>query len=122
MKDNHLKKYLFLTFVLTLFSVTGMAQMNFVVGDPLPDAPQLAPRGASPVGVQTLNLVKPDSIDFAHITRDNPEPRYDRPLTVEVWYPAVIPAGETEQVLYEDTWGAPTNPNRLFLLRLRDAL
>ena len=87
--------------------------MNVVVSDPLPDAPQLAPRGSYHVGVQTLNLVKPNAIDFVHITRDNPEPRYDRPLTVEVWYPAIIPPGKTEQVFYEDYLGRSDRPEPL---------
>ena len=111
--DNLVKKCFLLTFVLTLFSVTGMAQMNFVVGDLLLDAPQLASRGAYHIGVQTLNLVKPNSLDFVHITRGNPEPRYDRPLTVEVWYPAVIPPDKTEQVFYEDHLGRSDQPEPL---------
>ncbi|WP_299045505.1 dienelactone hydrolase [uncultured Tateyamaria sp.] len=52
-----------------------------------PDAPALAPYGSWPVGVQTLDVSIPDSIDILNVT-GNEAPRYDRPLTLEVWYPA----------------------------------
>lgn len=52
-----------------------------------PDAPALAAYGALPVGVQTLYLTHPDQIDVLAIDGDD-IPRYDRPLTVEIWYPA----------------------------------
>jgi predicted dienelactone hydrolase len=52
-----------------------------------PDAPQLADYGTLPVGVQTLSFTNPDQIDVLAITGDT-QPRYDRPITLEVWYPA----------------------------------
>jgi predicted dienelactone hydrolase len=52
-----------------------------------PDAPALAPYGPFPIGVQTLAVSIPDSIDVLNIN-GNRVPRYDRPLTLEVWYPA----------------------------------
>ncbi len=52
-----------------------------------PDAPVLAPYGNHPVGVQTLNATILDSIDVINIEGKS-VPRYDRPLTLEVWYPA----------------------------------
>lgn len=50
------------------------------------NAPDLAGYGPHPVGVETLHLVNPGQVDVlrsAHRTR-----RADRPLTVELWYPA----------------------------------
>lgn len=58
-----------------------------------PDAPELAPYGPYPIGVQTLQVTIPDSVDVLNVT-GNEVPRYDRPLTLEVWYPA---APGTEQ-------------------------
>jgi predicted dienelactone hydrolase len=58
-----------------------------------PDAPELAPYGALPIGVQTLQFTNPGQIDILNTTADA-APLYDRPLTVEVWYPA---ADGTEQ-------------------------
>ncbi|MGL4320857.1 MAG: alpha/beta hydrolase family protein [Paracoccaceae bacterium] len=52
-----------------------------------PDAPALAARGPHPVGVRTLHLVDPGRIDVLRMTATS-TPRYDRPLPVELWYPA----------------------------------
>ncbi len=57
-----------------------------------PDAPALAAYGDQMVGVRELTLVHKDQIDIANVTADmtTPDqmPRYDRPLPVEIWYPA----------------------------------
>jgi predicted dienelactone hydrolase len=52
-----------------------------------PDAPALAAFGVLPVGVQTLAVTVPDQIDVLAIEGAD-LPRYDRPLVLEVWYPA----------------------------------
>ena len=52
-----------------------------------PDAPQLADYGLLPVGVQTMPLVHPDQVDVVSINGAD-TPRYNRPLIVEIWYPA----------------------------------
>lgn len=58
----------------------------------LPNAPSLAAYGDMPVGVRTIELVNPDQIDILAIDPQAEKPaewpRYDRPLTVEMWYPA----------------------------------
>ncbi|MGY6707790.1 MAG: alpha/beta hydrolase family protein [Rhizobiaceae bacterium] len=58
-----------------------------------PDAPALAAFGDHPVGVRTIDLVNPDQIDIVNVTEGEEHPRYDRELTVEVWYPAAEGAG-----------------------------
>lgn len=77
---------------------------GFIYGDALPDAPELAARGAYGVGVTTVELVNPDQIDVLNLGA-NPDARYDRPLTVEVWYPAIIPDGEAELTTYDSYVG-----------------
>ena len=62
---------------------------SYINGDALMSAPDLAYRGTFAVGVRTLKVVDPDRIDIANYREENPDPRYDRPLTLEVWYPAV---------------------------------
>ena len=76
---------------------------------PPADAPELAPRGRWPVGVRTLDLVNPGQVDILHFDPlSGKAPLYDRPLKIEVWYPAVIPAGKEERVIYESAMpGAP---------------
>ena len=62
-----------------------------------PDAPELAARGEHAVGVRTIELVSKDRLDVLAGTGAT----YDRPLTVELWYPAAgtDPQAETR---YED--------------------
>jgi predicted dienelactone hydrolase len=41
-------------------------------------------------------------VDILHFDKTTGKaPLYDRPLTVEVWYPAVIPPDQTEQTTYQ---------------------
>ncbi len=77
---------------------------QFLYGDSLPDAPELAKRGDYGVGVRTYNLVNPDQIDVLNLAED-PSARYDRPLTVEVWYPAIIPEDSEELTTYQSGIG-----------------
>jgi hypothetical protein len=58
-----------------------------------PDAPELAAFGGHAVGVRTLDVVDPGRIDILNTTSGAEAPRYDRPLTLEVWYPAALPEG-----------------------------
>lgn len=61
-----------------------------------PDAPALAALGPHQVGVRTITLRNPDQIDILKVEADKSPPRYDRPLKVEVWYPATVnqPGGD----------------------------
>ena len=70
-----------------------------------PDAPELAAYGDFAVGVQSLELTNPDQIDILQLDNAQPKPdplpRYDRPLTVELWYPADASAsGDTALKAY----------------------
>jgi hypothetical protein len=69
-----------------VMSGTAMADTNRVDGQ-RPDAPELAAPGPNAVGVRTLNLVNKGQIDIVNV-KDGKKPMYDRPLTVEVWYPS----------------------------------
>jgi fermentation-respiration switch protein FrsA (DUF1100 family) len=64
--------------------------------------PELAQRGQYTVGVRTVNLVHKGQVDVLHFdTATNKAPLYDRPLTVEVWYPAARSDGQTESTVYQ---------------------
>jgi len=71
-----------------------------------PDAPELAARGPHGVGVTTLSAVNPGQADIARAVAGRPVPVYDRPFTLEVWYPADVapgtPASPYENVLLRD--------------------
>ena len=103
-----MKKLLVLGLCLVVSSV--FAQDNVMFGDMRPDAPELAARGEFGVGVRTITVTHADQIDILNATNAEPEPRYDRSLTLEVWYPAVIGEGETPIVTYEETLGRADDP------------
>ncbi len=78
---------------------------------PPADAPELASRGTFAVGVRTVELVNPHQPDILHFDRDTGKaPLYDRPLTVEIWYPATIPPGREERVVYESAMPGTPRP------------
>ena len=110
-------KFFFPTFLLFLliFTEGALAQMSpesaFVVGDALPDAPELAARGTFKVGVQTLEFVNKGQINILK-SEDGVDPLYDRPLKVEVWYPATIPSGTQESVIYDEVLGIANDKKR----------
>jgi predicted dienelactone hydrolase len=76
-----------------------------VVGDAMPGAPTLASRGELKVGVKTLSFVNTKVVDVLGSTEKDPFPLYDRSLTVEVWYPAVVKEGQEEITVYTDHLG-----------------
>jgi len=57
-----------------------------------PDAPELAAYGKFETGVRQVEIVNKDQIDIVRIDPKKPKPtewpRYDRALTLEIWYPA----------------------------------
>lgn len=93
-----------LTFLMTrAFAQDAPAETAaFVNSDTRPDAPELAPRGTFHVGVRTLDVIHPDQVDVLGRLGGDADARYDRPLTLEIWYPALIPDGQVEQTTYEN--------------------
>ncbi|HWG85044.1 MAG TPA: dienelactone hydrolase [Deinococcales bacterium] len=78
---------------------TASAQTNRVDGI-RPDAPQLAARGKQAVGVGTLTLVNKGQVNVPAVRAGQPNPTYDRSLTIEVWYPGSLPEGARAGVEY----------------------
>jgi predicted dienelactone hydrolase len=110
-----------------LATAVALAQQAPIFSVPPADAPQLAARGKWAVGVRTIELVhtaQPDILRFDAAT--GRAPLTDRALTIEIWYPATIPAGKEERVVYESAMpGAPSpdTPKRFSIYgrALRDA-
>lgn len=72
--------------VIFLLAVTGgmtLAEENRI-DQRLPEAPELAQPGPYTVGVRTVDLLYADRPDVL----TGPQARYDRPLRLEIWYPA----------------------------------
>jgi len=101
---------LLLSLSLFFFLLNGLviprvhAQTNdFLYGDPLPDAPELSTRGEYKVGVQTINLVNKNQVDILN-SKEGKDPLYDRPITIEVWYPANV-GDDAKTVVYNEVMG-----------------
>ncbi|POR03071.1 hypothetical protein AU468_05815 [Alkalispirochaeta sphaeroplastigenens] len=91
----------------------GIVSINAV----RPDAPELARLQRAGVGVRTMEFINPDQLDVEALIRGVGEARSDRPLPVEIWYPAT---GEGQGSLYEVT-GRDGNPLTLRGSARRDA-
>ena len=97
-------RYSIAVLMFQVVSTVALAQQTHpdVFSAPPADAPLLAPRGSYSVGVRTLDLVHRDQVDILHVDKETGKaPLYNRPLKVEVWYPAVIPTGQQERTVYE---------------------
>ena len=114
MKFSFLKGLIILIGFVFFTDIETQAQASvepFVIGDALPDAPELAARGTYKVGVQTLDLVNKGQIDILK-AKAGVEPLYDRPLKIEVWYPTALPEGVKEMITYDEVLGMSNNPKR----------
>jgi predicted dienelactone hydrolase len=91
----------------------NLKETDFFYGDPRGDAPELSPRGSHKVGVRTLQLVNPNQLDILSYSEQQPNPHYDRKLTIEVWYPAKLKADQKQITTYSDVLGhGASNPAR----------
>lgn len=91
---------LYVALGVTLCAAQSLSEQAFSV--PSADAPELAPRGTFAVGVRTVEIKNPAQPDILNFDKASGRaPLYDRPLTVEVWYPAIIPSGKEERTTYE---------------------
>ncbi len=101
-----------LVFIVAIAELNAQSPVpNFIFGDALPDAPELSARGKYQVGVRTLDFVNKDQVDVLK-TKDGVDPHYDRPLKVEIWYPAVLKEGQKEIVTYDQVMGQFNDPKR----------
>ena len=59
-----------------------------------PSAPELASYGQYSIGVRTVQATDKNRPDVLSTKEGGPTARYDRTLTLEVWYPATLAAGQ----------------------------
>jgi predicted dienelactone hydrolase len=59
-----------------------------------PTAPELASYGKYAIGVRTIQATDKNRPDILATNEGGPTARYDRTLTLEVWYPAALAAGQ----------------------------
>ncbi len=79
--------------VLVLASASLVAQQNRI-DVVTPHAPELAGYGPLDIGVRTLQITDRNRPDILNTKDGSPVARYDRTLTIEVWYPAALAAGQ----------------------------
>ncbi len=83
----------------------AMANSEMTLGNRIdqlrPDAPALAAHGPHAIGVRSLQVSNPNQINILAVNGGQPLPRYDRPLTLEVWYPAALAEGEAQGGSYD---------------------
>lgn len=95
---------IFLNLYLPYSGYSQTTGKEFIYGDALPDAPELAKRGEFKVGVRTLDFVNKNQIDILK-SKGGVDPTYDRPLKVEVWYPCESTKKDSETILYDEFMG-----------------
>ena len=79
--------------VLACATATLWAQQNRI--DTItPSAPELASYGALNIGVRTIQVTDKKRPDILYTKEGGPVAEYDRTLTLEVWYPAALAAGQ----------------------------
>jgi predicted dienelactone hydrolase len=59
-----------------------------------PSAPELAPYGKYAIGVRTIQATDKNRPDILATKEGGPTARYDRTLTLEIWYPAALAPGQ----------------------------
>jgi len=79
--------------VLVLASAGLFAQQNRI-DVVTPSAPELAAHGPLDIGVRTIQVTDKNRPDILNTKDGGPVARYDRTLTLEVWYPATLAAGQ----------------------------
>ena len=113
-------RVLFLVVLAAALAGSALAQQNHI-DSVTPAAPALAAYGTYDIGVRTLQVTDKDRPDILSTTEGSPVARYDRTLTVEVWYPAKLAAGQKAGGEYRVITRDPSIMATLYGKAVRDA-
>src|SRR5687768_3460605 len=106
--------------VAALTTISASAQNNRI--DTIaPSAPDLAPFGSYAVGVGTIHVTDKNRPDILNTKEGGPTARYDRTLTLEVWYPAALAPGQQAGTSYRAVTRDPAITATIHGRALRDA-
>src|SRR5262245_40152028 len=108
----------FLFAVLAAAVVAAQHNRIDIVG---PTAPELAAYGSHDIGVRTIQVTDTNRPDILNIKPGGPIVRYDRTLTLEVWYPATLAAGQKPGGAYRTVTRDPAVTATIFGKAVRDA-
>src|SRR6188472_1055803 len=103
-----------------LAAVVVTAQQNHI-DTVTPTAPELASYGPLDIGVRTIQVTDHNRPDILNIKEGGPIVRYDRTLTLEVWYPATLAAGQKAGGEYRVITRDPAVTATLYGKAVRDA-
>ncbi len=109
-----------LTIGVALLASAALAQTNRI-DTVSPMAPELARYGTYAIGVRTTQVTDANRIDIVHTKEGGPTARYDRTLTLEVWYPALLRSGQREGGDYMVVTREPSITATLHGKAVRDA-
>jgi predicted dienelactone hydrolase len=87
-----------------------------------PSAPELAPYGKYAIGVRTIQATDKNRPDILATKEGGPTARYDRTLTLEVWYPAALADGQKPGGDYRAITRDPAMTATLHGQAVRDAV
>lgn len=107
-------------FVGLAIATSALAQQNRV-DVVAPSAPELAAFGTYTIGVRTIQVTDKNRPDILNTKEGGPIARYDRSLTVEVWYPAALAAGQKPGGEYHTITRDPAIATTLYGKAVRDA-
>jgi predicted dienelactone hydrolase len=110
-----------LVVVAAVAAVAGraLAQQNHI-DTVAPVAPELASYGKYDIGVRTLQVTDRNRPDILNTKAGGTTARYDRTLTLEVWYPATLAAGRKPSGEYRVITRDPTITATLHGRAVRD--
>jgi predicted dienelactone hydrolase len=115
-----LRRSLVVSLVVLAAAGQALAQPNRIdVVTPM--APELAAYGTLPVGVRTTTVVDRGRADVLNTKPGEEVARYDRTLTLEVWYPAVRTPGQPPAGQYRTVSRDPSRAIYLQGKAVRDA-
>ena len=109
-----------IAFVVILLGATIAAQNNRI-DTVSPSAPELAAYGSHAIGVRTIQVTDRNRPDILNTREGGPTARYDRTLTLEVWYPATLAAGQKPGGEYRVITRDPSVSATLYGQAVRDA-
>src|SRR5918993_1729019 len=112
--------------LLRLVAIVGTAAHAFVspqnrIDVITPAAPDLAAYGVLDIGVRTLTATDRNRADSLQTKEGGPTARYDRTLTLEVWYPAALASGQKAGTSYRTITRDPAITATIHGRAVRDA-
>src|SRR6185503_15052759 len=114
-----MKRFLSVTLVVIAAAVVAAQQNRIDVVTP--SAPELAAYGPHDIGVRTIQVTDKNRPDILNIKEGGPIVRYDRTLTLEVWYPAAFEPTQKAGGEYRVITREPSVSATLYGRAVRDA-